>query len=39
MLRLEALVPAAAVVVFLPVFGVLGGADDPARPARWTAPG
>src|SRR4051794_36690933 len=37
--RVEALVPAAAVVVFLLVFGVLGGVDDPARPARWIGAG
>ena len=37
--RLEALVPATGAAVFLLIFGVFGGADDPAPPARWVGAG
>jgi hypothetical protein len=35
LLRVESLVPAAGMVTFLLLFGVLGGVSDPAPAARW----
>ncbi|MET0423431.1 MAG: hypothetical protein ABW046_06130 [Actinoplanes sp.] len=35
LLRVEGLVPAAGLVAFLLIFGILGGAADPAEAARW----
>ena len=39
LLRVEGLVPAAGTVAFLLIFGVLGGAADPAPAARWVGLG
>ena len=39
LLRAEGLVPAAGLAVFLLVFGLLGGAQDPAPGARWVGAG
>jgi hypothetical protein len=38
-LRAEGLVPATGLAVFLLVFGLFGGAQDPAPPARWVGAG
>ena len=39
LLRLESTVPAAGLVTFLLVFGLLGGPSDPAPAARWVGLG
>ena len=39
LLRVDVLVPATGVAVFLLIFGMFGGADDPAPPARWVGAG
>jgi len=39
LLRAEGLVPATGVAVFLLVFGLFGGAQDPAPQARWVGTG
>jgi hypothetical protein len=39
LLRAEALVPASGLAAFLLVFGLFGGAQDPAPPARWVGAG
>lgn len=39
LLRAEGLVPATGLAVFLLVFGLFGGAQDPAPPARWVGAG
>ncbi len=38
-LRAEGLVPVTGLAVFLLLFGVFGGAQDPAPPARWVGAG
>ncbi|MGK5681840.1 hypothetical protein [Actinoplanes sp. URMC 104] len=39
LLRVQTLVPAAGLVVFLLVFGLFGGPSDPAEAARWVGLG